>query len=524
MDLTNQLEIDYSSTISLEHRKKYAQFFTPPEIVNCMVNWLLGNPNLIHVLDPAFGLGIFSRYLLSRKPELTITGYDIDPIIYRKAANIFNKNQQINLILGDYINSQWYTKYDGVICNPPYLKFHHYDNKSIISTVNKKLNINLNFHTNLYALFLLKSINQLNKNGRCAYIIPSEFLNSDYGIPVKKYLINSNKVRHIITFNYELNIFDNALTTSSIILCANDNYSENISFSHINTITELKKLEQIISSYPNTMHADFNYKTNSIQTDIKWKNYYIPPKLPKFNHLIPFSTYAKVMRGIATGANDFFSFNKQKIENYGIALSDLQPCICHSTDIHGFCFTDKDFDNLLQDNKRVFILNYNKTQPYNALKAYLDKGIAEKINERYLTSKRNPWYSMETRMPSPIWVSVFNRNRLRFIRNETLAVNLTTFHCIYINTTNNNVDADLLFAYLISNTAQKLFATSGREYGNGLNKFEPNDLNKSLILDIGILSTTDKDQLRTLYKKNKKNNNMSFINEIDLILAKYFLV
>ena len=42
--------------------------------------------------------------------------------------------------------------------------------------------------TNIYTLFILKSIWQLRKGGRTAYIVPSEFLNSDYGKDVKKYI------------------------------------------------------------------------------------------------------------------------------------------------------------------------------------------------------------------------------------------------------------------------------------------------------------------------------------------------
>ena len=78
-----------------------------------------------------------------------------------------------------------------------------------------KLKINLSGFTNIYTLFLLKSIYQLNENGRAAYIIPSEFLNSDYGKLVKEYLLKSKALRHIIIFNFKENVFDDALTTSS---------------------------------------------------------------------------------------------------------------------------------------------------------------------------------------------------------------------------------------------------------------------------------------------------------------------
>lgn len=522
-DVTNKIEYDYSSIVPIEHRKKYAQFFTPVSIADVMIHWLLGNKHLFKVLEPAFGLGIFSRLLLSKKSNLKITGFDIDQIIYNKALELFKNDSRVDLILEDYINSNWTEKYDGIICNPPYLKYHYFDNQHSISEINKNLKINLKFQTNLYALFLLKSISQLNKDGRCAYIVPSEFFNSDYGVLVKKYLIQSKKVRLIIVFDFKENVFNDALTTSTIILCANDRFFDSISFSYINNIIELNKINNIISSYPSNIHADYTYQIKDIRADIKWKNYYLSRRFSRFKNLVPFTTYAKVMRGIATGANNYFSFNLSKVKDSKISLANLQPCICHSSDIIGLCFTDDDFKSLLEKDKNVYILNPINRQD-KMLDAYLDKGKREKIHERYLTSKRSPWYSMEKRLPPPIWVNVFNRKGLRFVRNETSTVNLTTFHCVYINNNLFGVDADLLFAYLISNTARMLFSTSGREYGNGLNKFEPNDLNKSYMLDIGSLSEDYKNEIRTIYRVNKKNEDLSFIKEIDSILIKCFSV
>ena len=523
MNISNIIESKYSSTVSVEHRKKYAQFFTPAEIADIMTEWLLGNNTLTNILEPAFGLGIFSRFLLSKKSNLSITGYDIDYIVYEEALKVFEDFRNVNLILEDYINNDnnWDEKYDGIICNPPYFKFHDYDNKGIISRINQRLNTKLTFYTNLYVLFLLKSINQLRENGRCAYIIPSEFLNSDYGVNAKEYLIQSKKLRHIIVFNFKENVFNDALTTSAIVLCANDKFTDKITFSYINNTIELRKIKEIISSYPDNKYSDFIYNSTDIHADIKWKNYYYPPKVPKFKNLVPFATYARVMRGIATGANEYFSFNLSKVKSSGIDITNMQPCICHSTDVHGLCFTYDDFNNLLRNNKNVYILNPTNKKD-EKLNIYISKGEKQNINKRYLTSKRIPWYSMEKRAPSPIWVNVFNRNGLRFVRNETLTMNLTTFHCIYVNNNLFGVDADLLFAYLISNTAKMLFSISGREYGNGLNKFEPNDLNKSLMLDIGSLNEIKKEKLRTIYQQNKKNNDLSYIHEIDHILTDYF--
>ena len=66
-----------------------------------MTKWLLGTANLQTVLEPAFGLGIFSRALLSRKDDLQI--FEIDNLIFGQAKKEFTGTEKINLLLEDYM-------------------------------------------------------------------------------------------------------------------------------------------------------------------------------------------------------------------------------------------------------------------------------------------------------------------------------------------------------------------------------------------------------------------------------------
>lgn len=57
MNQLGGIESEYVLKVSLEHRKKFAQFFTPQPIAGLMADWLLKNESLKTVLEPAFGLG-----------------------------------------------------------------------------------------------------------------------------------------------------------------------------------------------------------------------------------------------------------------------------------------------------------------------------------------------------------------------------------------------------------------------------------------------------------------------------------
>ena len=518
------LEKKYLEKVSLKHRQKYAQFFTPEAVAQIMVNWLLEKNNISTLLEPAFGLGIFSRLFLNIKKEVKITGFDIDPIIFETAKQYYNKFPNINLLIQDYLLSNWDYKYDAIVCNPPYFKFHDYPSKKILKEITKKLNIKLSGFTNIYTLFLLKSIYQLQPKGRAAYLIPSEFLNANYGKYIKDYLLKSNTLRHIIIFDFQENIFDGVLTTSAIILLAKDNNDKKVNFLKVNKIEDLTKITNTINNYPHQSSKNL-IKKDSLNSQLKWRIYYQKQKSQSYKNLIPFKTIAKVTRGIATGANNYFVFNEEKASQYSIHPDFLLPCITSSKDIENPFFTAKDFENLKKNNRNIYLFNGCKKDIDKNVENYINLGEKLNIDQKYLTSKRNPWYSLEKRPPPPIWVGVFNRTGLKFVRNEVGISNLTTFHCIYLqNNISYNIEIDLLFAYLLTDIAQNIFNDNSREYGNGLKKFEPNDLNNALILDLSILDTKTKNIILTLfaqYRNSVINNieNREFINRINIILS-----
>ena len=469
-------EKEYVGVVGLEHRKRFAQFFTPEAIADFMACWVLDGRKKMDVLEPAFGLGAFSRSLFKQNPKVRVVGYEADETIYNYAAeNVAQAGSDVLLYNEDYLRASWKDKYDGIICNPPYLKFHDYDNASLVPLVNEQLGIRLNGFTNLYTLFLLKSISQLRDGGRMAYIVPSEFLNSDYGVEVKRALLRSGVLRHVVVVDFTQCAFDDALTTACILLCHKDGSLSEVRFSHV---SDVGQLQASLADY-STWAAD------QLKPETKWKQYYEGARSADYRHLVPFSTFAKVSRGIATGANDYFTFRESKKELYGIPERCLMRCVCHSTDVHGLFFTDDDFQRLSHSDKAVYLFNGCADGADEHVREYISLGEETGADKRYLTASRKPWYAIENRKPSPIWVSVFNRKGLRFVRNIAGVSNLTTFHCVYDA---GVVDIDVLFGYLVTNVSKEIFMDNSRQYGNGLVKFEPNDLNKGKAVDLRLLT------------------------------------
>ena len=481
-------EKEYIQTTDVLHRKKYAQFFTPDKIAGFMAQWVTAKSIApTSILEPAFGLGAFTRALSRTGTNIHIDGYDIDPLIYGYAKDNFaDSHIDICLYNADYLTQSHGQKYDCIVCNPPYQKFHDYDNATLIPLINSRFNLRLNGFTNIYTLFLLKSLHELNKGGRLAYIVPSEFLNADYGVEVKRALLESKCLRHIIIVDFNQCAFDDALTTACILLCENTGQDTSIRFSKTQNVNDLDSALAIYNEV----------ECQQLDPNQKWKRYYERTESSRYRNLVPFSTFAKVSRGIATGANAYFALRPSKAHALGLPPRCFRKCVCHSTDVNGAVFTEHRFRELVSADKTVYLFDGKGNEDAPGVRLYINAGTEQGIDRKYLTASRKPWYALENRAPAPIWVSVFNRRGLRFVRNLSGAYNLTTFHCVYDK---GVIDTDILFVYLVTDMAKEIFMDNSRQYGNGLVKFEPNDLNKGCVADLHLLTDEEKHFLSLIF-------------------------
>jgi adenine-specific DNA-methyltransferase len=359
--------------------------------------------------------------------------------------------------------------------------------------------MNLSGFTNIYSMFMLKSLHQLSVKGRAAYLVPSEFLNSDYGTTIKKLLLENGSLRFVILFDAKENVFDNALTTSCILLFSNDDRFKTVAFINAGKVGDLEKLSEQIANYPDVKVIAKTVSYSDLDPNVKWRKFYQKQNGEKFKNLVSLSAYGKVVRGIATGDNDYFTFDEKKKEAFGIDDKFLLPCLTKAIYADKNFFTQKDFDKLRVKGSRTFLFNALDTTN-KAVREYIALGEKLEVNTRYLTSHRNPWYAIEHRPPAPILVTVFNRGGLRFVRNETNARNLTCFHCLYLNLF-ALPKQDLLMSYFLTDVSKEVLNDNRREYGGGLNKFEPNDLNKANVINLDAIDEKTESEIIEIYQE-----------------------
>ena len=200
-----------------EKQKALGQVFTPAPIAEFMSQLVLDGTGQT-VLDPAVGNGVFLSCLEKLSPrKLTYTAYDVDKEVLNQLQT--SVASPVQLQVKDYLTDFSDHKYDVIICNPPYHKFQEIPSrKEYIAAFYERFHMKISGFSNLCVYFLIKSLNELSSTGKCVYIMPYEFLNAGYGAHIKKYLLQTRRLKAIYKFDYKLNLFPDATTTSCILL------------------------------------------------------------------------------------------------------------------------------------------------------------------------------------------------------------------------------------------------------------------------------------------------------------------
>lgn len=501
---SNGPELAYTRNSDIAHRKKLGQFFTPYSVARFMGEWITQvaaeDPQ---ILDPCAGLGVFERAICELNPGFSsrahFTLWEKDEDLAGELGEICNTLTIDHSIVGrDFINEHsWSATYDAIIANPPYYKHHFVENKEDIrKLVSDKAGAPFSVQTNIYCWFLIKALTLLRAGGRLAFIIPTEFLNANYGRDVKSYLLETGFLRHIISVCYKSRTFDDAITTACVLLAEKGVERQNaIRFYRADSADELDDLPGFLAG------AQFiEYKSTDLDPDKKWRSCF-PGGQDEYrlrSDLVPFSKYGRFSRGIATGANEFFAIRPSKAVELGLPSECLIPCLSKARQAPDKVFVHQDFESLKLADQPVLLFDGQAARG-SAVERYIHSGEASGFHERYLTKVRNPWFALEKRSPAKIWVGVFSRDGVRFIWNDSNCISLTCFHVFQPSDLGGKY-LPFLLLYLNSSVGRSLLEPEKREYGNGLSKFEPNDINKALAPDFSRLDQDRIDRLATLQK------------------------
>ncbi len=203
--------------------RRLGQVFTPRPVADWMAAWVCQNhPRTI--LEPAVGDGVFLRAvesaLAARRmgSDVRVTAFEVDPRLPESPLQSVSA-LRVRLRREDFIAAALAGRFDAAVANPPYVRHHSLcRSEAMMCRFDRLCGRRLSRLTNLYGLFILKIWSLLTLRGRAAIITPAEWLNADFGVPIKAYLLEQNALDGIIHFDHAERVFSDALTTAAIIL------------------------------------------------------------------------------------------------------------------------------------------------------------------------------------------------------------------------------------------------------------------------------------------------------------------
>ena len=485
--LALQEELDAKKDLPV--RNRMGQFATPPGLAVDMQRCAqahLGKNERVRFTDPAVGTGSFYSALLDVFPESRIgaaVGYEIDPHYGRPAEKLWGKTG-LDIRLEDFTQAEAPVaakRFNLLICNPPYVRHHH-----IVNSEKQRLKlrtqdacgVKISGLAGLYCYFLGLSHAWMAVGGLAGWLIPSEFMDVNYGASVKRYLLDKVTLLHIHRFDPNDVQFGDALVSSAVVWFRNKppRIRHEVRFTYGGTL-ERPKLERLVS-------------VERLRHDSKWTRYPM-----KENHEASegpvLGDFFKIKRGLATGNNNYFILSAQEIERRGLPMEAFKPILPSPRYV-----PDDEIKSDWKGNpvleRRLFLLDPPWTENrirehYPKLWAYLQEGKAGGVADRYLCRHRMLWYMQENRPPAPFVCTYLGRSDkksgrpFRFILNNSRATAANVYLMLYPQgaikrALQDRPELKRQVWERLNEICPLAMLGEGRVYGGGLHKLEPKEL------------------------------------------------
>ncbi len=302
------------------------QIFTPSRIVVEMLDLINYNDDILdkYMLDNSCGNGnllieVVKRYIskalnsgktkeqISKDLSTYIVGIEIERELVeecKKRLTGIAKDYGINntdwkIICEDGLSSNFETKFDFIVGNPPYIAYSVLKKEQRQFVKNNFVSCTYGKFDYSYA-FIEKCLSLLKDNGKMVFITPSNMYKAQFGRELRKLMLPY--VTRIVDYSFE-KIFDKVLTSPAITV-----FEKILSKS---LIYELKT--EKVQSIRSISKSNFKDKWYFSESESKGKR--------------RFGDFFKVSNSVATLCNNVYVVDKTTIEKYKIEKDTLKVAI-----------------------------------------------------------------------------------------------------------------------------------------------------------------------------------------------------
>ena len=482
------LQADLDGGKTQAERNRLGQFATPTQLASDVLAYarcLLPAEAPVRFLDPAIGTGSFYSALLREFPPERIaaaTGFEVDPH-YGEPARALWRGYPLEIELADFTAARppsGSDRFNLIICNPPYVRHHHLDKATkarLLAATAASADVRMAGLAGLYCYFLGIAHAWLADGGVAGWLIPSEFMDVNYGTPVKRYLLSQVELLRIHRFDPGDLQFGDALVSSAVVWFRKRRAEDG---------------HQVVFSYGGTLADPRQCRlvhVSSLRDTAKWTGL-ASSEVRAATGRLRLADFFSIKRGLATGDNGFFIMSGAEIEERGLPVKFFRPILPSARHLETDVI-EAEADGKPKIARQQFMLDCRLPESevearYPALWAYLQSG-KPKVAETYLCSRRSPWYAQENRPPPPFLCTYMGRNLakrdkpFRFILNRSQATAANVYLLLYPKPTlahalAANPELSWRIWEFLNEIPPGTLLGEGRVYGGGLYKLEPAEL------------------------------------------------
>lgn len=170
-------------------------------ITDYMISSLCINGSEI-IFEPCAGDGVFIDEIIKDFPNIEIDAFELNSTAYNVLVQKYKNNSKIRIKHTDTLLDQdldliceFGGKYDAIIANPPYGAWRDIESRKNIKNIFDGL-----YSKESYSLFLYRCIKALKDGGRLSFIIPDTYLHLNRHKEIRKYLLESTRIKEISLF------------------------------------------------------------------------------------------------------------------------------------------------------------------------------------------------------------------------------------------------------------------------------------------------------------------------------------
>jgi hypothetical protein len=446
---------EFDARQSATARNLAGQFATPPELARAIARAAgrMTGDTVARFGEPSVGTGAFFGALVSEVglPD-TAWGVELDPELASLCRSFWSE-YGLEVIEGDFTQADL-PPVDLLLANPPYVRHHHLDRATKVrlrERVERLAGFKMHGLAGLYAYFMVLGTLALAPGGLAVWLVPSEWLYVGYGAALRSWLARDLRVERVHIFDAAEKQFGDALVSSSVVFVRRAEPAQTVRFTWGSCLEQPDRIEEV--------------SCVELATADRW------PPVPDLGGKV-LGDYFKVTRGVATGANDFFLMSRAQASDLGLPETVLSPVLP----------SPRALTELVIDQAGDLLLLDCVDAPDEAVLAYLETGVASALPDRYLLSRRRPWYRQERRDPAPFVCAYMGRTQpLRIFWNRARLAATNRWLLLYPR---EGLDEAACWESLCG-IDPAAAVSRGRLYGGGLYKIEPSELARLPIDPIG---------------------------------------